>query len=428
MKTLVIGMGKSGLAAALFLKSRGHDVVCVDQNPDVCKTVGCASDADVSQFDMAVVSPGVPRENPIYQEALKRGIVVGEAELALRECHQPCVAITGTNGKTTVTLLVEHVLQSSGKKAKAVGNVGLPLTEYFLKPDVEEILVVELSSYQLETLSSKVIDAAVMLNITPDHLDRYKSMTEYAAAKCRIQECLKGDASLYVNTSILSDFHELLKGDYWTFGKMSGSYLWTDQRFFKELEKVTLQLPDIFSERGIHESENALAAWAICREFGITEDEFLQALGTFQKPAHRIEHVATIDGVDYVDDSKGTNIDATIQAVGAMKGPVYLIAGGVDKGFSYQSWISLFKGKVLKIFAIGQAAQKMVDELSHVIGVEIVTTLEEAVERASLLAKAGDTVLLSPGCSSFDMFRDYKHRGEEFKKCVTKKLEKSHES
>jgi len=423
-QALVIGMGKSGKAAYRFLKAKGWDPVGYDaswkvvetlrqEGLDVLKAVSPAS------FDLIVLSPGVPQVDPLVQKALEMGKeVIGEAELAFRYAKQPCIAITGTNGKTTVTLLVTHILKEAGKKAAALGNVGEPLTNYFVNPDPEEIVVAELSSYQLETMQARVYDVGVILNVTPDHLDRYDSMDAYAAAKCRLQNCMKAGAPFYVNVEMLGEFGRLLKTDYRTFGAGAGAWLWTDKEIFKEVEKVELILPIRYRQLGMHESENALAAWAICREFNVSKEMFLSALETFQKPAHRIEFVATIEDVHYFDDSKGTNLDATAQAVSSMRGPVILIAGGVDKGAPYTPWQKMFLGKVREVAAIGEAAPKIAYDLAGSIPVAIHPTLDAAVAYAAEIAKPGDSILLSPGCSSFDMFRDYAHRGEEFKRCV----------
>jgi len=425
-KVLVIGMGKSGKAAYRFLQEKGDEPAGVDSNPEAVAKLqqegfDAALERDASSFDWVVVSPGVSPSDKHYTAALKNGKeVVGEAELAFRHARQPCVAITGTNGKTTVTLLVEHVLKENGKKAKALGNVGEPLTAYFINPDPAEIVVAEVSSYQLETMRSRVFDAAVILNITPDHLDRYGSMEEYAKAKCRLQQCLKSGSPLYVNVQMLKEFGHLLEDNYRTFGRGSGAWLWTDKSVIKEVDKVEVRLPEEYEHLGIHESENALAAYAICKQFGISPEGFVRSLSTFRKPAHRIEFIASIGGVSYYDDSKGTNIDAAIQAVGSMSGPVVLIAGGVDKGASYAPWITSFSGKVKEIIAIGQAAEKIASQLKNSLPVTIWPTLEKAVARAKEIAAPGDAVLLSPGCSSFDMFRDYAHRGEVFKEAVEK--------
>lgn len=425
-KVLVIGLGISGIAATRFLLTKGYHVTGVDGNEtilnsnpqlhELCgqglKIVHDSASLDMSGFDLAIVSPGVSPSHPLYQLALKKGVeLIGEAELAFRNLHQPCAAITGTNGKTTVTLLTAHILNGAGKKARALGNVGNPLIEYAEHPQADEIVIAELSSYQLETMRTPVFDVGIILNITPDHLDRYRSMEEYAAAKCRLQDCIKKNGIFYAHSRTADDFAHLLKSSFNTFDRTQGCEK-------QEAENIEYILPLSYRELGMHEIENALAAWVIVRHFGVSGEQFRKGLETFKKPAHRIEFVKSIDGVSYYDDSKGTNVDATIQAVRSMKGPVLLIAGGVDKGGSYVPWKLWFRNRVKRIIAMGQAAGKIHSEMSDEFEVEIVSSLSNAVASAADHAEKGDCVLLSPGCSSFDMFRDYAHRGEEFKRHV----------
>ncbi len=376
MNVLVLGLGISGKSAVPFLEAKGAKVFVYDDKEP-------SGPIDFSILDLVIVSPGIAYTHPYYQKAVEQGIeVIGEAELAFRYINQPCLAITGTNGKTTVTALIEHVLNCCGIKAKALGNIGIPLTSYV--PHPEEILVVELSSYQLETMTTKVFDAGVILNITPDHLDRYQSMEEYAAAKCRLENCIKPGGTLYIYEEVEKEYKHLLK-NYKTYGGHN------------------------------FEEENIMAARLLCN---VKEEDFLKALATFKKPSHRVEFVKEIQGIRFYDDSKGTNIDAVIKAVNMMKGEVVLIAGGVDKGSSYVPWKKHFFGKVKKIIVIGQAADKIYQELIDDFDVERESSLQNAVERAKAVAARGDSVLLSPGCASFDMFKDYAHRGDQFKKYV----------
>jgi UDP-N-acetylmuramoylalanine--D-glutamate ligase len=424
MKTLIIGLGKSGLAAYELLETEGDHVVGFDDNAALLEKLSSQGkkvdlNPSVKDFDRIIISPGISPTHRYYCQALELGKeIIGEAEFALSRLHQPCVAITGTNGKTTVTLLIEHILKASGRKARALGNVGAPLTSYLKEADREEIMVVELSSFQLETMKTQVIDTGVILNITPDHLDRYGSMKEYVAAKCRLQEIIKPSGSFWVHQDIERDFKTLLKPNYRTYGTDPRCTLWTDRTALKSGEKIETILPIRYRIGGNHESENVLATWMICKTLGVDSEPFLAALETFKKPAHRIEFVACKGGVNYFDDSKGTNLDATIKAVETMPGKVTLIAGGVDKGASYQPWKKVFAGKVKRVVALGQAASKIAEELRPEFEVEIVATLKEAVFRAHESAAHGECVLLSPGCSSYDMFRDYAHRGDEFKKIV----------
>lgn len=440
-KVLIIGMGVSGRAAAEFLIKQNLSVVGVDSRAEDLasqetfaelekKGVFVFSDKEplnISSFDEIVLSPGINPMHPLLARAKELNIpVIGEAELAFRHLgSRRALAITGTNGKTTVTLLVEHILNSSGFKARALGNVGVPLTESLQELEPAEIVVAELSSYQLETMNARVFDAAVILNITPDHLDRYRSMEEYAKAKSRLQHCVKTDGSFYVFSDIVKPFGHLLEAHFTTFGDTLTSQYWTDGHNVKEEGCLSFSLPQGKSPMPRHDSLNALACWLLCKQVGVTSEQFISALSTFHKPPHRIELVRTLDGVSYYDDSKGTNIDAVIQAVSSMPSSVYLIAGGVDKGSSYLPWREAFEGRVKEIFVLGQAAEKIRQELGSFFKVTRVISLPQAVRFAADKAAEGDSVLLSPGCSSFDMFRDYAHRGEEFQKSVNQLEERS---
>ncbi len=440
-RALILGLGLSGQAAVELLLRDGYEIFVVDDcaekllSQESCvklvqqgvRIADQIEGGNLSAYEVLVVSPGVSPHHPIYQEARARGMeILGEAQLALRKAKQPCIGISGTNGKTTTTFLVEHILRTAGLKARALGNIGVPLSSYFVSPDPQEILVVELSSYQLETMHIPALDVGVILNITPDHLDRYGSMQEYARAKCRMQLCIKPQGQLYVHRRAAVEFSDFLRqGTFSTFGSdEGGDYFTNSEHAENRLElmgattAIEYYLPSSYREKGIHESENALAAWLMVKPFGVTEVQFVQALQSFSKPAHRIEHVKTVRGVEFYNDSKGTNVDAVIRAVEAMHGGVYLIAGGVDKGSSYRLWEKTFSGKVKRVFAMGQARQKIMEEVQEFCDVQLVDTLEEAVHCAASFAKDGECVLLSPGCSSFDMFRDYVHRGEEFKRLL----------
>ena len=412
-RTLILGLGKSGRAAAKLLLLHKKKVCAFDDYlQDLKETayleeLGLKRISDLGaicweEIDQCVISPGVDPKHIIYATAKDRGIsIVTELELALPFISEPLIAVTGTNGKTTVTLLVEHILKTNGICAKAVGNVGVPVCSYVLTSKKAEVLVVELSSFQLETLSSPIFDRAVILNITPDHLDRYPDMQAYARAKLRLQNCIKEKGSLFIHEKVVKKFGFLLE-------KRNDRIL---DFYQKDLEYFSSLL---YRECAEHEKENTLAAWALCKPFGISSTQFTKALTTFCRPPHRLECVASIDGVDYYDDSKGTNIDAVICAVRAMKGKVILIAGGVDKGSSYAAWKKSFLGKVRQIIAIGLAAKKIEQELHPFIPVVCVDSMQSAVVTAKKLAKEKESVLLSPGCASFDMFCDYAHRGKEF--------------
>ncbi len=407
-RTVIIGLGISGRSAAAFLLKQKKEVVAVDRNweelskdtkihvlmdqgmelfPDTKKI-------DFSSVEMVVLSPGVSPYHPLLQEAKKSGIeIIGEVELGFRYLTNKAIGITGTNGKTTVTLLVAHILNTAGFSAKAVGNVGVPLTSYVSGTD---ILIVELSSFQLETLQQKCLDAAVILNITPDHLDRYPSFNEYAKAKKRIVKALKKGAPLYTHP-----FLHMKRGIPYT-----------------RVKKMAVLQPLISGCRLPIGKENALAAYHLTAQFGVKPKEFMDALFTFSPPPHRIEFVKEINGIFFYNDSKGTNVEAVIHAVKTLQGPIVLIVGGLDKGTSFSPWIQAFKGKVKRIYAIGIAAQKIVKALESDFDVIVSKNLEAAVKLAYKDAHPKDQVLLSPGCASFDCFRNYEHRGEEFKRFV----------
>lgn len=428
-RVLVLGLGVSGRAASGYLLDKGAAVVGVDKSPRDLKDLEKrglevrreSEPVDVSGFDLVVTSPGIAPSHPWLAAARKAGLeVIGEIELACRDIRGNVLAITGTNGKTTVTLLTAHILQQAGINALAVGNVGKPLSSLVhLDPDV---WVVELSSYQLETMSAPVVDVGVILNITPDHLDRYPDMEAYAAAKFRLAQCIKPGGKLFVEEKCMKRY----RGSGCTYGFTPECDLYCDgERFI--MKTIEYLLPKEYRGCRSHEVENLMACFALCQKYNIAEEQMTEAVRQFKKPPHRIEFVLNRDGVNYYNDSKGTNLDAVIRAVQAMRGDVVLIAGGLDKGSSYLPWIDGFQGRVKGICAIGQAAAKLVRELGDKMPVTIFSTLEEAVRQAAAAAKPGDNVLLSPGCASFDMFRDYEHRGDEFKR-VVQALGAGHES
>lgn len=436
VKTLVIGLGISGRAAAGFLLRKGAIVTGVDQNRQViaenqevaalCVAGMRAFTADqitqIDHFDLIVVSPGVPQSNMLYQKAVAAGIeVIGEIELACRFLKNKVLGITGTNGKTTVTLLVTHMLNHCGFKAAALGNSGVALTSQEAEDEIlsDSIMVAELSSYQLETMRSEVLDAAVVLNVTPDHLDRYQTMNAYAKAKMHISDCLKRGGELYIERQCACEYKELLADKkHFTYGFREGCDLFCDLQAIVWQGKREVELPQELAGKMTHDVENFLAAYALCRRVGADPSDLVKAYRSFKKPSHRIEFVRELSGVKYFDDSKGTNLDAVVKAVDTMAGPVVLIAGGVDKGAAYTPWIAAFADKVTCICVIGQAAPMIEHDLKHAIPVKRFDSLESAVVYAAQAAQPGSNVLLSPGCSSFDMFKDYAHRGKEFQRIV----------
>lgn len=361
MKALVIGLGKSGRGAAKLLLKQGWEVVGVDRAPEPVEGITVLPEtATIGPVDLVVLSPGIPRSHP-----LAKGNVIGEAELAFRTLKNRAIGITGTNGKTTLTLLLTHILNGVGIKARALGNVGNSLAEYACNPDPDEFLVVELSSFQLETMTTPCLELSVITNITPDHLDRYSSFEEYANTKKRIKD--------------LADSYLQLTGR---------------ERYWGE------------------------TAWLVCERLGIAREDFDQALKSFKSPPHRMEFVGEIEGVRFVNDSKGTNPEATLYAIENNPGKVLLIAGGQSKQGTFANWKKEFLGKVKEVFAIGETASQIEKEVGGVVPVKRCLNLEEAVAVAKEKATQGETVLLSPGCASFDQFRNYEERGERFKSYV----------
>jgi len=415
-KACVLGLGVSGRSAANLLKEQGADVVAVDDTLESGfheSGITVVSQVNVEALDMVVVSPGVPPEHPVYRQARELNkTIMGEASLACRFLKDhTAVAITGTNGKTTVTLLVTHILNSCGRKACAIGNVGTPMSSQV--PFGQQVMVVELSSYQLETMDQPVFDAGMILNITPDHLDRYPSMGAYAEAKLRLGSCIKESGILYTGNHVEKMWRQNIRGNnIHSFGSDKSFDTWSDgtSLFF---DGSSLKLPENLSD-----IDNVVAAFVLCRHLGLESSDILAAAATFEKPPHRLEQVILAQGITYWDDSKATNIDSAIRAVKAMKGPVVLIAGGVHKGSSYEPWIEAFKERVVHIVAIGEAAGIIKEQLSQAFTVEVEDSMGDAVRAAVAVTPKGGNVLLSPGCASFDMFRNYSHRGDEFCKEV----------
>ncbi len=415
MKVAVIGLGKSGVSACQFLQKEGYAVFATDDKAtvppqDVQFLPPKELEAIINTMDFVVISPGITLTHPVAQAAKQCGIeVFCDVELAFRRIahkNMPFVGITGSNGKTTTTSLVGHILNSSGQKAKTVGNIGTPILSELETPDVS--FVIELSSFQLETMSTKVLDAACILNITPNHLDRHGTMEEYARAKKQIGACLKPGGVLYVQKAICWD--DTLA----CFGFDSSCAIYTDGRYTYRYGVQEAFLPHQLQNSRSHDVENYLAAYALCRHLGVEPEACRQAYATFTKPKHRLQHIGTHSGIRFYDDSKATSVDATLRAVDAVPGPIVLLAGGYHKGYPYTSWQGIFKEKVRACVLIGEAAPIIDKDLEGVVPVYHAKSLEEATKKAIELAKSGDAVLLSPGCASWDMFTSYEERGNKF--------------
>jgi UDP-N-acetylmuramoylalanine--D-glutamate ligase len=379
---LIVGMGRSGKAAKELLS--GEEVACFDDQGEWPPVVW-------EKVTQVIVSPGIPPTHPLYREAVARGIeVIGEAELALSRLPNRIVGVTGTNGKTTFVSLLAHVID----KGVALGNIGEPFSLFANDPDPEAIVIAELSSFQLETMKSCTLTESVVLNITPDHLDRYPSFAAYREAKMRIAQLTQG--ALYVPADLKPFFPTAV-----TLAETSYLQLWKKDQYWAGRERFSLAV-----------------AFLIANHYGVGAEEFWERVSTFSRPAHRMEWVAEKGGVVYINDSKGTNLAATIHAAESVGTGVVLIAGGVLKEGSFAPWKEALKGRVKGIVAMGESAELLESELAGAFSVTRASSLSAATRLAKELAGKGDTVLLSPGCASFDAFANYEERGDAFKEEV----------
>jgi UDP-N-acetylmuramoylalanine--D-glutamate ligase len=431
-RVMVLGMGVSGLAAARLLSARGAHLVMVDRRTDIEREklppgelrLGSEDPRWLAGVELVVTSPGVPCESAILREASAARIpVVGELELASRFVASPIVAITGTNGKSTVTTLVGEILKTAGMKTFVGGNLGTPLAEAV--GTGYDAAVIEVSSFQLESIRDFKPHVGVYLNLTEDHLDRYRGLADYGRAKARLfmnQDSRdwailnRGDEDVWklareVRSRVMS--FALFPSDHvpaiWSNG---GKLVFDDGA-----RRATIALEG-FKLPGRHNLVNAMASAAATLAMGVEPTVIERTFAAFAGLAHRLETVYSKRGVTFVDDSKGTNVGAVVEALAAVKAPVILIAGGMDKGGDYAPLRKPLEKKVRLLILIGSAREKMRAALEGATEIEVVPTLADAVRHADSIASEGDTVLLSPACSSFDQFKDYAERGRVFKELV----------
>ncbi|MES2012627.1 MAG: UDP-N-acetylmuramoyl-L-alanine--D-glutamate ligase [Pseudomonadota bacterium] len=437
---LVLGLGDTGLSALRWLNTQGAHLSVADTRanppgvevvkaelPQVRIHTGAFTEAMFLNVDLIVVSPGVPVSEPEIQAAMQRGIpVVGDVELfaQYRPKTSKVIAITGANGKTTVTTLVGEICKTAGLKTIVAGNIGLPVLDT-LSMEAPDVYVLELSSFQLETTTSLYADAATMLNLSEDHMDRYASMQDYAVAKAHIfynaglQVLNRDDAwSMMMARPKLAQVTFGLSVD-----EESQSYGLREDDAGTRLvdgEKELINLQDL-KIAGLHNAANALAAVALCRGIGIDYAPIIQTLYNFKGLPHRVEWVANIDDVDYYDDSKGTNVGATCAALSGLPQKVVLIAGGDGKGQDFSPLADAVANNARAVVLIGRDAPLIENAL---IATDVpryqAIDLPEAVNIAKKLAQVGDAVLLSPACASFDMFKNYVHRAEVFVSAVNR--------
>ncbi|MCL2572452.1 MAG: UDP-N-acetylmuramoyl-L-alanine--D-glutamate ligase [Defluviitaleaceae bacterium] len=434
-KVLVCGMARSGQAAAALLCDLGAIVTAQDMRKEIDWTydptkkgmtlyLGQNPDEIIDQFDLVIISPGLSIYLPFVEKAKDMGIfVVGEAELAFSLCPCPVVAITGTNGKTTVTTLVGEILARYNSKTIIAGNIGIPLTSIVQDIDPDAIVVAETSSFQLETAVNFRPSVSAVLNMTPDHLDRHRDMETYIEMKSRIFKNQR-----HPDKAVLNFDNEITRAMappcpvVW-FSESTvlpvGVYK-RDGQIFARME-AHLEEVHIASLDGLNIlTENALAATALALCAGASPTHIAEGLWAFKSVEHRIEHVATINGVDYINDSKATNPDSAIKALNYINNPVVLIGGGYDKGADFTPWVQAFKDKVTQLILIGQTATQIIKTCQDYgfTAYRQAATLEYAVQLATEIAMPGMVVLLSPACASFGMFKNFEERGDVFKQIV----------
>ena len=443
-QVLVAGLGKSGIAAGALLKKMGCMVCLFDGNEKFDRSawektypvfsdcplwIGELPDAAVQAMELAVVSPGIPLDTPAILKLQAAGVpVVGEAELAYRFEKGRVAAITGTNGKTTTTTLVGEILKKCYPEVFVAGNIGIPYTSIVEKTTEQTVTVTEISSFQLETMETFHPSVSAILNITPDHLDRHHTMEAYIRAKEGITKCQTKEDTCVLNyeDEILRKFAETLKVNVLFFSSKrpleEGIYLQDNTIWIAGKETERRRLIDVGELKllGIHNYENVMAASGTALCMGAPIDVVQRVLKEFWGVKHRIEFVTEKSGVVYYNDSKGTNPDAAIQALRAMPGPVLLIAGGYDKNSTYDEWAKEFAGRVKYLVLIGKTRDKIAACAKKYGFTEIMYAedLKEAVQVCAVYADAGDYVLLSPACASWDMFKNYEERGRVFKECV----------
>jgi UDP-N-acetylmuramoylalanine--D-glutamate ligase len=443
-RVLAVGLARTGVATALFCAARGARVTATDsrtedqigeaiaklKNAGVTLELGCHREKTFLDQDLIIPSPGVPADEAHLQAARAKGITIwSEIELSYRFMKGRLIGITGSNGKTTTTSLVEHILKTTGMQTILAGNIGTPLIGCVDTMKDDTCAVVELSSFQLELIDTFRPNIGVFLNLTPDHLDRHHTLEAYGAAKARLFENQTGEDAAILNADDVATmpYAPSLPRVYWFSRKQrvaQGAYVRGEEIVFRQdgAEETLLKLEDI-PLAGAHNVENVLAAAAAARLAGAPSAAIAKGVRSFAGVEHRLEFVAEIAGVRYYNDSKATNVDATLKALDAFPGRILIILGGKDKGSDYTALQKPLREKAILALLIGTAAEKIEEQVAGSVALERAETLERAVETASHAAQRGDVVLLAPACASFDQFQNYEHRGRVFKDLV-RQLEK----
>ena len=439
-RVLVVGLGKSGVASALFLKDRGARVTVSDtKSPDqlrdeipilldhgITVETGGHGERTFRGQDLIVVSPGVPVDAPPLVQARASGEpVIGEIELASQHLPGPIVAITGSNGKTTTTTLAGEILAAGGLPVAVGGNIGTPAISLVEGASRETVIVLEVSSFQLETIQTFRPKIAVILNITPDHLDRHRTFQTYVDAKARIFENQQpGDfAVLNQDDPTCRTLRDRTRAEVFWFSRkqevQNGAWVRDGRILFRDSngQREILLVSEI-PLKGLHNVENVLAGVCAGALMGCEPAKIRKAIQEFKAVEHRLEYVATIKGVEYFNDSKATNVDATIKALESFPKNIHLILGGKDKGSDYTVLNHLLRERVKRVYTIGAAAEKIESQIKGAAETVHAETLDNAIRRAAAVAQPGDIVLLAPACASFDQFQSYNHRGRVFKEVV----------
>jgi UDP-N-acetylmuramoylalanine--D-glutamate ligase len=441
-RVLVVGLGKSGIAAALFLRQQGARVTVSDARSAVALAGEIPSLLDAGimvesgghglltfrRQDLIVISPGVPLDTPEVKQVISFGVpVIGELELASRFLKGRILAITGSNGKTTTTTLIGKILAEGGVTAQVGGNIGTPVINLIPNSTEQTVNVLEISSFQLETIEQFRPWIAVVLNITPDHLDRHGNFENYAAMKTRITENQQAEDFLVLNAEDKPTQMVAAKTKaqiFWFSPRRpikQGAFVYGDSIVFVPREGARAELIMPVAEiplKGSHNVENVLAAVCAARLAGVPAEKIRSAVASFKAVEHRLEFVSTVEGVEYFNDSKATNVDAALKAIAAFPGCVHLILGGKDKDSDYTLLEPLLRERVKAVYTIGSAAEKIERQLQGVVKMVGAGTIDVAVREARKAAIPGDVVLLAPACSSFDQFENYEHRGRTFRKIV----------
>ncbi len=437
-RVLVIGLARTGVATALFCAARGARVTATDARMEgelgeataPLRAAGISLELgghaqELLDTDLIIPSPGVPADAPLLQAARARGTAIwSEIELASRFLKGRLIGVTGSNGKTTTTSLIEHILRSAGFSTILAGNIGTPLISCVEQSSDTTITVTELSSFQLELIETFRPNISVFLNLTPDHLDRHHTLESYGAAKARIFENQTEADSAVLNADDpgTTPYAPARPRAYWFSRRQrvaQGAFVKEQEILFRRegTDEPVLKLADI-PLPGAHNVENVLAAVAAARLAGAAPAAIAKAVRSFAGVEHRLEFIAEIAGVRYYNDSKATNVDATLKALDAFPGRILIILGGKDKGSDYTLLREPLREKAVLAFLIGAAADKIEKQITGSVAIERAETLERAVETAAHAARSGDIVLLAPACASFDQFQNYEHRGRVFKELV----------